>query len=33
MSMPEARDNETRSYLEIVDVLRQYGAAPEGDME
>lgn len=33
MSMLGARDNETHSYLEIVDVLRQHGAAPREDME
>jgi serine/threonine-protein kinase HipA len=33
MSMLGARDNETRSYLEIVDALRQHGAAPKEDME
>jgi serine/threonine-protein kinase HipA len=33
MSMLGARDNETRSYLEIVDALRQHGAAPRTDME
>lgn len=33
MSMLGARDNETHSYLEIVDVLRQHGAAPRADME
>jgi serine/threonine-protein kinase HipA len=33
MSMLEARDNETRSYLEFADVLRQYGAEPKRDME
>ncbi|MBL8238941.1 MAG: type II toxin-antitoxin system HipA family toxin [Bryobacterales bacterium] len=33
MSMLEAKDNETRSYLEFVDVLRQYGAEPKWDME
>jgi serine/threonine-protein kinase HipA len=33
MSMLGARDNETRSYLEIVDALRQHGAAPRVDME
>lgn len=33
MSMLGAKDNETRSYLEIVDVLRQHGAAPREDME
>src|ERR1039457_2429863 len=32
MSMLDARDNEPRSYLEFVDVLRQYGAAPKEDM-
>ena len=32
MSMLDARDNETRSYLEFVDVLRQHGAAPKEDM-
>jgi len=33
MSMLGARDNETRSYLEIVDALRQHGAAPKEDMQ
>jgi serine/threonine-protein kinase HipA len=33
MSMLGAKDNETHSYLEIADALRQYGAAPRGDME
>jgi serine/threonine-protein kinase HipA len=33
MSMLGAKDNETRSYLEIVDALRQHGAAPKSDME
>lgn len=33
MSMLEAKDKETRSYLEIVDALRQHGAAPKADME
>jgi serine/threonine-protein kinase HipA len=33
MSMLAARDNETHSYLELVDALRQYGAAPRQDME
>jgi serine/threonine-protein kinase HipA len=33
MSMLGARDNETHSYLEIVDALRQHGAAPKADME
>ena len=32
MSMLGARDNETRSYLEFADVLRQHGAAPKEDM-
>ncbi len=32
MSMLDARDNEARSYLEFVDVLRQHGAAPKQDM-
>ena len=33
MSMLGSKDNETRSYLEIVDALRQHGAAPQDDME
>ncbi len=33
MSMLDARVNETRSYLEFVDALRQHGAAPKQDME
>jgi serine/threonine-protein kinase HipA len=33
MSMLGAKDNETHSYLEIADALRQHGAAPKGDME
>jgi serine/threonine-protein kinase HipA len=33
MSMLGSRDNETRSYLEIVDALRQHGSAPKADME
>ncbi|HKU24897.1 MAG TPA: type II toxin-antitoxin system HipA family toxin [Candidatus Sulfotelmatobacter sp.] len=33
MSMLGAKDNETRSYLEIVDALRQHSAAPKTDME
>jgi serine/threonine-protein kinase HipA len=33
MSMLGARDNETRSYLEIVDALRRHGASPKADME
>jgi serine/threonine-protein kinase HipA len=33
MSMLGSSDNETRSYLEIVDALRQHGAAPKADME
>lgn len=32
MSMLGANDNETRSYLEVVDALRQHGAAPKADM-
>lgn len=32
MSMLGALDNETRSYMEFVDALRQYGAAPKADM-
>ena len=32
MSMLDAQDNEPRSYLEFVDVLRQHGAAPKVDM-
>lgn len=32
MSMLGANDNETHSYLEFVDVLRQHGAAPQKDM-
>lgn len=32
MSMLGAVDNETRSYMEFVDALRQYGAAPKADM-
>lgn len=32
MSMLGANDNEMRSYLEFVDVLRQHGAAPKKDM-
>lgn len=33
MSMLGAKDSDTRSYLEIVDALRQHGAEPKGDME
>jgi serine/threonine-protein kinase HipA len=33
MSMLGSKDNETRSYMEIVDALRQHGAAPQADME
>jgi len=33
MSMLGSKDNETRSYLEMVDALRQHGAAPKEDME
>src|SRR6266436_5779756 len=32
MSMLDAKDNEARSYLEFVDILRQHGAAPKQDM-
>jgi len=32
LSMLGARDNEARSYLEFVDILRQHGAAPKEDM-
>jgi serine/threonine-protein kinase HipA len=32
MSMLGAQDNETRSYLEMVDALRQYGSQPAADM-
>jgi serine/threonine-protein kinase HipA len=32
MSMLGSNDHESRSYLEIVDALRQHGAAPMGDM-
>lgn len=32
MSMLGARDNEVRSYLEFVDVLRRHGASPIADM-
>jgi serine/threonine-protein kinase HipA len=32
MSMLGAKDNEGRSYLEFVDILRQHGAAPKEDM-
>ena len=32
MSMLDARDNETRSYMEIADALRQHGAAPQEDI-
>jgi len=32
MSMLGAQEHETRSYLEIVDALRRYGAAPRADM-
>jgi serine/threonine-protein kinase HipA len=33
MSMLGSKDNESRSYLEIVDALRQHGAAAKADME
>lgn len=32
MSMLAARDNQTRSYMEIADALRQYGAASKDDI-
>lgn len=32
MSMLGAKDNEAHSYLEIVDALKQHGAAPDADM-
>jgi serine/threonine-protein kinase HipA len=32
MSMLGARDNDTHSYMEIADALRQHGAAPKEDM-
>jgi len=32
MSMLDAKDNEARSYLEFVDILRRHGAAPKEDM-
>ena len=31
MSMLDAQDNDQRSYMEIADALRQYGASPEED--
>jgi serine/threonine-protein kinase HipA len=33
MSMLGTRDNETHSYLEVVDALRQHGASVEADLE
>jgi serine/threonine-protein kinase HipA len=33
MSMLGSKDNDTRSYMEIVDALRQHGAKPKEDME
>ena len=33
MSMLGAKDNETRSYMELVDALRQHGASAHQDME
>jgi len=33
MSMLGAKDNETHSYLAIVDALRQHGAAPKADIQ
>jgi serine/threonine-protein kinase HipA len=32
MSMLDPKDNEVRSYLEFVDILRQHGASPKKDM-
>jgi serine/threonine-protein kinase HipA len=32
LSMLDAKDNEPRSYMEFVDILRQHGAAPKEDM-
>jgi len=32
MGMLDAKDNEARSYLEFVDVLRQHGATPKADI-
>lgn len=33
MSMLAAKNNETRSYLELADALRRYGAEPKADLE
>jgi serine/threonine-protein kinase HipA len=33
MSMLGAKDNQQRSYLKMLDALRQHGAAPKEDME
>ena len=33
MSMLDAKDRETSSYLEFVDVLRQHGATPKEDID
>jgi serine/threonine-protein kinase HipA len=33
MSMLAARDHQPRSYLEIADSLRQFGASPDGDIQ
>ena len=33
MSMLGAKDNETHSYLEVVDAIRQHGAGIEADLE
>jgi serine/threonine-protein kinase HipA len=33
MSMLGAAENETRSYLEVADALRQHGASPQSDMQ
>ncbi len=32
MSMLDAKDNESRSYMEFVDILRQHGSKPKADM-
>jgi serine/threonine-protein kinase HipA len=33
MSMLDARDKQTRSYMEMADALRQHGAAPKADIQ
>lgn len=33
MSMLQAKDNETRSYIEIADAIKQYGAEPKNDLK